>query len=226
MSELFTAAGIHFAKELRIEARTREITVLVAMFSLLLVILASLAFYIDPATSRTLAPGVLWIPIAFAGVLASSRTWARERENHVMRAILAAPSARAGIYLGKLGALMLFISVVEVLLVPAVAVLFHLDLVAILPRLAAILLTGTLAFASASTLFGALTVETRARDLTLSIVVFPLVAPALLAAVVATRDLFGGAPPSDTWNWIKILLAFDLVFLVGGLVLFEPLTSE
>lgn len=226
MNELLRATRLHLMKELRIEARTREITTLVGLFSLLLVILASLAFYTDPVAARSLAPGVLWIPVTFAGVLASGRAWARERENAVLRGVLAAPAPRAAVYLGKLGALMLFLLVVEMVLVPAVAVFFHLDLEKVLGRLLLLLALGTFAFTAASTLFGALTVETRARDLTLSIVVFPLVAPALLSAVVATRELFQGASPADTWNWIKILLAFDLVFLVGGLVLFEPLTSE
>jgi heme exporter protein B len=213
-------------KDLRIEARTREVTVSTGLFALLLVVLTSISFFVDDATSRRIAPGVLWIAIAFAGVLAIGRTWARERENDAMRALLLAPLPRASIYVGKAISALAVVAVIEVMLVPLVAVLFRIDLVPSLPRLLPVLALGTIGFVLTGTLFGAMTVRTRARDLVLSVVVFPLVTPALLAGVVATRGILGGEPIEDTIGWLQILGAFDLAVGACGVLLFGPLVSE
>ncbi|MCA9600900.1 MAG: heme exporter protein CcmB [Polyangiales bacterium] len=213
-------------KEVQAELRSREITVTTGLFAALLTVLASLAFYLDTVSARTIAPGVLWLTITFAGLLAAGRSWAREREHDVMRALLLAPIPRGAIYLGKTLSVLSFLLVVEALLVPLVSILFHLSYDGVLGRFLVLLGTGTFAFVGASMLFAALSVRSSARELVLSILVFPLVAPALLVAVVATRELFGGASPAETWAWVRILVAFDLTFLVAGLVLFEPLVGE
>ena len=214
------------AKDLRIEARTGEVVLSTAFFGALVAILASLSFYLDDATARRLAPGVLWVSIAFAGVLAMGRSWAREREHDVLRGLLLTPASRAGVYLGKALGALAFLLVVEALLVPLVALFFHVWLPPVLLPLAALLLLGTVGFVAAGTLFSAMTVRTRARELVLSVVLFPLIAPALLAGVVATREVFGGAGLAETLGWIRIFAAFDVVFVAGGVLLFEPLISD
>lgn len=223
---LLGAARLIAMKDLRIELRTREITTTTALFAVLIVVLASLSFYMDRGTARNLAPGVLWIAIAFSGVLAMGRSWARERDQDAMRGLLLAPIPRASIYLGKLISTLAFILAVEVVLVPLVGVFFHLDLFDVLGRVGLLLFLGTVGFVAAGTLFAVMSVRTSARDLAISVALFPLVTPALLAGVVATREALGGAPMSSTLGWIYILLAFDLVFLFAGIVLFEPLTSD
>src|SRR5688572_8255555 len=192
MTLLRAAARIAW-KDLRIEARTGEIVLVTGLFATLVTILSSLSFYVDEESARLVAPGVLWIAIAFAGVLAMSRSWAREREQDVMRGLLLAPTPRAAIYLGKLAGALLFLLLVEAILIPLIAVLFHLDLTEVIGRLFVLLLLGTIGFVAAGTLFAAMGVKTAARELTLSVILFPLVAPALLAAVVATRDLLAAA---------------------------------
>jgi len=103
---------------------------------------------------------------------------------------------------------------------------FHIDLLPVLLPVGSLLLLGTIGFVAAGTLFSAMTVRTRARELVLSIVLFPLVSPALLAGVVATREVLGGATLYETLGWVRILTAFDLVFLVGGLLLFDSLMAD
>ena len=224
--ETLRAAGWIAMKDLRIEARTGEVVVTVGLFAVLVTVLASLAFYLDPVTARRVAPGVLWIPITFAGVLAMGRSWAREREQDVMRGLLLAPIPRASIYLGKAAGALAFLLIVEVVLVPIVAILFHLDLTDVIGRLALLLALGTVGFVVSGSLFSAMSVRTTARDMVLGVVIFPLVTPALLTGVVATRELLGGAPLEETLRSVQILAAFDLLFLVGGTVLFGPLTND
>jgi heme exporter protein B len=226
MSSLVRATLALLRKELLVEARTGEVVVTSGLFATLVAVLTSLAFYIDRQFALKVAPGVLWLAILFAGVLAMGRSWSREREHDVLRALLLSPMPRAAIYASKVLSSLLFLSLVEVVLVIEVAVLFNLDLLDVLGSLCALLLLGTLGFCVTGNLFAALSVRSRARDMMLSVVVLPVVAPALLSAAVATRGLLLGAPDSELHGWLLILGAFDLAMSAAGIVLFEPLVAD
>ncbi len=223
---LWSASWLVFRKDLRIEMRSGEILITTGFFALLVAVLSSLSFYIDDLTSKKVAPGVLWISIAFSGVLAMGRSWARERDHDAMRGLLLSPLPRAAIFLGKTLGIFSFLTIVEALLLPLVAVLYRLDLGRTWGAISTLLVMGTIGFSAAGTLFGAMGVRTRTKELVLSVVLFPLVSPALLAGVVATREVLGGADLSEVVNWLRILAAFDLIFVVMGALLFGPLTSD
>jgi heme exporter protein B len=223
---LARAAWILLRKDLQIELRTGEVVVTTGLFATLVTLLASISFFVDEASARLVAPGVLWVTIAFAGVLAMSRSWARERDNDAFRGLLLSPVPRAAIYLGKLLGTLVFLAIVESVVVLQVALLFNLDLLPVLGPLCLLLGLGTLGFAAAGTLFAAMGVRTSARDLVLAVAVFPVIAPALLCGVVGTRELLTGAPMHEIWQWIKILVAFDITFLTAGVLVFEPLVSD
>lgn len=212
-------------KDLAIELRTREITVSTGFFAVLIAAITSLSFFVDDALSRNVAPGVLYVAVAFSAVLAISRSWGREREQDAMRALLVAPIPRLAIYLGKAISTLAFLVVVEAILLPLVALLYHVDFGDVLSELVGILLLATLGIVLAGTLFGAMTVKTSARDLMLSVVLFPLITPVLLGAVVATRELLGHNE-AEVIAWIKILLAYDVVVGLAASVMFDPLVSE
>jgi heme exporter protein B len=139
---------------------------------------------------------------------------------------LLSPLPRPGIYLGKALGIFAFLVLVEVLLVPLLSVLYRVDLGAVLGQITLITLLGTLGFSAAGALFAAMGVRVRTKELVLSVVLFPLVSPALLAGVVATREVLAGASLSEVNDWLRVLTAFDLTFLVLGALLFGPLTSE
>jgi heme exporter protein B len=223
---LWPAAWLVFRKDLRIELRTGEILITTGFFALLVMILTSLSFYLDDVIARRIAPGVLWISIAFAGVLAMGRSFQRERDNDAMRGLLLSPLPRPSIFLGKALGIFTFLVLVELVLVPLLTVLYHVDLSEVLGRLSLITLLGTLGYSAAGALFAAMGVRARTKELVLSVVLFPLISPALLGGVVATREIFGGASLSEVYDWVRVLLAFDLIFLVLGALLFGPLTSE
>ena len=213
-------------KDLRIEARSGEVIVTSSFFALLVVVIASLAFHGGPLGRASVAAGTLWLSVAFAAVLALSRSWQREREESAYVGLLAAPLRRSALYVGKLMSLLLFLGVVLCVVVPLVAVLFAIDLVQMGPALLIIVLCATPGIAAVGTLFGAMTVRTRARDLMLALVLFPLLAPTLLAAVVASRELFGGAPLSELTDYFSLMGLFDFVFLTGGVTMFGMLIDE
>ncbi len=213
-------------KDLRIEARSGEVTTTSAFFALLVVVLASLSFHGGPTSQRLVASGTLWLTVAFAAVLALSRTWQREREEAAFLGLLTLPLSRSALFFGKFIGLWIFLGIVELLVIPIVALFFALELSVVGPGIALVAFTATPGIAATGTLFGSMTVRTRARDLVLAIVLFPLLAPTLLAAVVATRELLGGLPMSELGDYLLLMGLFDFIFLVGGLTLFGLLVDE
>ncbi len=219
-------------KDLRIEASTREIVVTAGYFAALVAIMASISFATGPETTTRVAPGALWLAIVFASVLALGRSWQREREDSALLGLLVSPVPRAAIWCGKALGVLGFVLAVEVVVVPLVALLFHVDLPRVLGPLAVVMLLGTVGVAATGTLFGAMTVRTRARELLLATVLFPLLSPALLSSVAATREIFyasmSGQPVdmSEVGDWLVLLGVFDVVAVGGGLAMFGALIED
>ncbi len=218
--------GAVLRKDLRIELRTREIVTTGGFFAVLVTVMASIAFSAGPRTQVRIAPGAIWLPIAFASVLALGRTWQREREESALTGLLVAPVPRASIFVGKaLGVLVLMLAV-EALVVPVVALLFHVELLDFLPKLLPILLLGTLGIAATGTLFGVMTVRTSARDLVLASVLFPLLSPVLLSSVAGTALVFAGGSFAELRDYLMLLVVFDLVAIAGGVAVFGSLVDD
>ncbi len=213
-------------KDLRIELRTREVTATTGYFAVLVAILASLSYTAGPKTTERVAPGTIWLSLAFTAVLAIGRFWQREREDNAFLALRTAPIARGAIFAGKALTLLLFLTIVEIVVVPVVALVFHIDLPEVIGPLALVLGAGTIGVAATGTLFGAMTVRTRARDLMLAVVLFPLLAPALLAGVSATREILVGAELSELRDYFLLFGVFDFIAVVGGLGLFGALIED
>lgn len=210
-------------KDLLIERRTREITTTSAFFAALVAITSSVALQSGADTRTRVAPAVIWIATAFAAVLAVGKTWQREREEGALDGLLVSPVHRSSIFAGKAIGIIAFLVVVEIVTIPLVSLLFSIDLFDVGPGMILITAFALPGICATGTLFGAMTVRTRARDLVLASVLFPLLLPTLLAAVAATRELFGGAPTSALQDYLVIMLVFDVVFTAGGLALFGPL---
>lgn len=210
-------------KDLAIEARTGEVTVTTGFFAVLVVVLASMSFFGGPAAGRVVVSGVLWLSIAFAAVLALGRSWAREREEGALQGLLVTPLQPSALYAGKAAGLLTFLFAVELVVFPLAALFFSVDLLTHGAGLVAIALIATPGISASGTLFGAMTVRTRARDLILAIILFPLLAPTLLTAVAATREVLQGVPLAQLGDYFRLMAVFDLTFVVGGLALFGSL---
>ena len=219
-------------KDLRTELRTREIVTTSGFFAALVAIMASVAFYSGPETTSKIAPGAIWLSVAFASVLALGRTWQREREESALTGLLVSPIPRASIFLGKALGILIFVTIVELIVIPIVALMFHVELLPVLGPLALVVFLGTLGVAATGTLFGAMTVRTRARDLVLATVLFPLLAPTLVSGVAATRELFAasGSPQGidvdSVVDYLMLLGIFDVVGIAGGVGLFGALLED
>jgi heme exporter protein B len=213
-------------KDFAIELRTGEIVMTGGFFAILVTVIASLSLWSGPSTKNEVAAAVIWLATAFAAVLALSRSWQREREESTLDGLLIAPISPSAIYFGKALGILTFLFVIELLVIPTCALFFSLDLLEVLPGLCLLCAIATPGVAATGTLFGVMTVRTRARDLVLSIVLFPLLAPTLLAATVATRVLFEGDVMGEMGDFLRIMLLFDAVFVAGGLAMFGTLAEQ
>ena len=214
-------------KDFTIEAKSGEILYTTLFFAVSCVLIFAMAFVKEGEPVEGAGAGILWIAVFFAGNLALGRTFERERYSETLRALLLAPAPRAAIYLGKLLGIVLLLSLTELFLVPAVAFLFHAPLFARPLLMAALLLLGTIGFASVGTLFAAMLVRTRARDAMLPILLYPITIPVIIAGVLGTSALL--QTPADepmATLWIAVLVCFDVVFVTLALWMFEPLMTE
>ncbi len=214
-------------KDVAIEVRSREILYTTLFFALSCVLVFAFALVREGRVVEDASAGILWIAIAFAGTLALGRTFERERYGETLRALLLAPAPRAAIYVGKLLGIVLLLVVAEVMLVPLVALLFGAALFARPLLLAGLLLTGTVGFAAVGTLFAAMLVRSRTRDLMLPILLYPITVPVIIAGVRGTAALLQPKPDEAiALMWIALLLCFDVVFVTLALWTFEPLMTE
>jgi heme exporter protein B len=214
-------------KDVAIEAKSWELLTTTLFFALSCVVIFAFAFVKEGRAIEDAAAGILWIAIAFSGTLALGRTFERERYGETLRALLLAPAPRAALYVGKLLGMLALLGLAELLLVPLVALLFQAPLFGSPLLLLALLTEGTLGFCAVGTLFAAMLVRARSRDVLLPILLYPIIIPVIIGGVRGTAALLGAPPDEPTAvMWIGILAAFDVVFLTLALWTFEPLMAE
>jgi heme exporter protein CcmB len=173
------------------------------------------------------AAGILWVAIAFSGTLALGRTFERERQGETLRALLLSPVERPAIYLGKLMGVLVLAAVVNLPLVPIVALLFNAPLDRAPLLLGALVVAGTVGFAVVGTLFAAILVRAQSRDVLLPVALYPLTVPVLIGGVRGTAALFAPEPnPAVAQSWLAMLVFFDVVFLTLSLWTFAPVMRE
>lgn len=212
-------------KDLRLELRGGESTISLIAMSLL--ILVALVFALNPAGGDSgAAAGALWVAMIFSGMLGSTRALLAERDNGCIRALLLSPADRTAIYCAKLSAAFIFMAAAECAAVIILALFFNLAFDMRIVRLAPILALGALGFSALATLLAAISGRMRAGDLLLPMLAVPMFVPALIAGVKASGAALGGAPFADFAQWTKILIAFDVLFLGAGYLLFEHVIGE
>ncbi|HTM19682.1 MAG TPA: heme exporter protein CcmB [Kofleriaceae bacterium] len=212
-------------KDLRVELRSREILATMTFFAAMVVLLFSFAFIKGDEVVADVAPGILWVSIAFAGTLGLSRGFDRERESDTMRGLLLAPASRTAIFLGKALAILFYMMLVEIVVVPLVAFLFEVPLFDYPLALVATLVAGSFGFAAVGTVFAAMLLRSRSRDVLLPVVLYPILVPLLIACTRSTASLLEGDLES-VWYLLQFIGLFDGVFVVVSLWVFESLVIE
>jgi len=213
-------------KDITTEFRTKEIFTSLLVFTLLVALVFAFAF--DPGSQRMreLAPGILWVAFTFGGVLGLNRSFLAEKENDCLQGLLLSPMDRGALYLGKMIGNVLFMGIIEIFTFPVFAAFLNLPLFEVLLRLIVVIVLSTIGFAAVGTLFAAMSVNTRTREVMLPILLFPVAVPVIIAAVKATGKVLAGDPLGDAADWLKLLGVFDVIFVVICFLTFEYVVEE
>ena len=205
-------------KELTVEWRTKEVLYTSLFFAVLLATVFMFGFFEGDRFSRTggyikLGPGVMWIGLIFAATIGFNRSFSREKESGSLEALRLIPGVHRPLFWGKCCANLIVLGLVEIILVPAVAIFFPMPLFTMLPRLAIVLFLGSVGLVALGTLLSATLVNIRLREVLMPLVLFPLIVPLLVAAVSATEQLILNNLESY-WDWTFLMIAFDAIYLV------------
>jgi len=224
MKKFLGKAFIILWKDILSELRTRDIATSVLVFALLVIVIFNFAF--EPGTEQKaiVAPGILWVSFTFAGVLSLGRSFVLEKEKGCLEGLMLCPVDREVLYLGKMLGSLIFMMIIEAIVFPIFLMLFDLPLFS--PMLGLIAILATVGFVSVGTLFSAMAVNTRARDVMLPILFFPVVTPVIIAAVKASGLVLEEGPWSDISSWLLLLASFDIIFLVASALVFGFIIEE
>jgi len=213
-------------KDLQIEFRTKETVAALLLLGLLTLTVLSFAFDPTSALRAEAAPGSLWVALIFAGVLGLSRSFVAERENDCLHGLLLAPVDRGTIYLAKAVANVLFMLMAQVVIVPIFLFFFNVPVGLNLFGVMLALALGLVGFSAIGTLFAAISVRTRVREVMLPLLMLPLTVPIFIAGVKVTGRLLAGKPWAEVTPWLHLMVGFDVVFLVVGWLVFEYAVEE
>jgi heme exporter protein B len=210
------------AKDLRAELRTKEAVNAALAFAVMILVLFSFAFDPEESTTRMISGGLLWIVFAFAGTLVLNRSFARELPNDCLDSLVAAPVSGAVLFLGKALANYLLVMAVELVALPVFGILYNVRWYQWFWQVMLVLALGTWGITVIGTIFSALTVNIRLREVMLPMITYPMLVPALMGAMQLTVDLVNGKPiGGDSSVWLKFLIGFDVIYTAASLLLVE-----
>jgi heme exporter protein B len=210
--QTFHKALVIIWKDLLAELRTKEMFSSMFVFALLLIVVFSFSFDLRVENVVQVAPGVLWVTFAFASTLELNRSLSSELQEAGLDGLLLAPMERSTVYLGKMLGNVLLIAIAQAFVLPILSALFDLNLFQ--PLLLVTIVLGTIGFSAVGTLLSTMAVNTRAREVLLPVLLFPIVLPVVLSAVKLTAGILDGAPWADLIPWLRLLVGFDIIFLV------------
>ena len=212
-------AAATLSKDLRLEWRSKDAINSMLFFALLVVVIFSFSFNPTAEESRRIAGGLVWVAFLFAAVVALNQTWARELRNQVLDAYRVSPAPANALFLAKASGNFIFVSVLEALMTPLFIIFYSLRALGPVWQLIPVAVLGTWALVVNGTFFAAMSLRTRSREIMLPLLLFPISIPALLAMVEATSAILTGEVSAKFW--IVLLVAYDVVFTTGCLLLFE-----
>jgi heme exporter protein B len=215
-------------KDLLMEFRTKQMLNSMVIFSLLVIVIfnysfSNILFNIDVAD---IAPGILWIAFTFAGMLGLSRSFSSEMEEGCLDGLKLCPVDPSTIYLGKVVSNLVIMFLIEAIIVPLFIVLFNFSDVKGLAGLIVIILLGTIGFILVGTLFSALTVNMRTREILLPVILFPIIIPLIMSSVMATQKVLSTGDLFAAIDEIRLLVVYDLVFFIAAQLVFEYVIED
>jgi heme exporter protein B len=211
-------------KDLMLELRTRE--AIAGLAVLVLLILLTFTFALDPEGAGAAAPAVQWVTFIFAGLMAIQRAFLLERENGAWYGLLLSPIDRGAIFVAKMASNVIVLGIAQLVLLALLALLIGIPTATAPLALMLVNVLGLVGFSALATLFAAISVRVRAREMLLPLLVLPLLVPLVICAVEASRIVMAGGSVASAGAWLRVLATFDVMFSVAGWMIFEQLVQE
>jgi heme exporter protein B len=221
----FAAAWLVARKDLEIEFRTRTAFFSALVFAVLALAIFYFAWDASIVSPNDRAPGVLWVVLTFSALLGLQRSFALEEHDRGIDALLVSPISRESIYLGKAIGNLIFLCAIQAVAIPALVLFYNMPIGKPLLIVSGIVFLAMVGIVAVGTLFSAMAVNTRLAELLLPMLSLPFFVPVLMNAAAASTAIFAGRPVSEVSHLLKILVAFDIVFVFACTIAF-PFTLE
>ena len=213
-------------KDFVTELKTRELFSAMFVFALLVILIFIFSVNLSIVDASEVGPGILWVAFLFSGTLGLNRSFVLEKENGCLMGLMLAPADRTAIYFGKLISNLVFLSIMELFILPLFMIFFNIDILEHLLSLLLVIFLGTLGFCSLGTLLSSLASNLKTREIMLPILLYPLLIPIVIGVVRMTGQVLAGAPLSEMLNWIGLTASFDIIYIGVSIMTIDHILEE
>jgi heme exporter protein B len=213
-------------KDFVTELKTRELLSAMFIFALLVILIFIFSINLSIVKASEVGPGILWVAFLFAGTIGLNRSFMLEKENDCLMGLMLVPADRTAIYFGKLISNLIFLSLMELFILPLFMIFFNIDLLSHLGPLLVVVFLGTLGFCALGTLLSSLSSNLKTREIMLPILLYPLLIPIIIAAVRMTGQILDGTELFDMMKWIGLTASFDIIYIGVSIMTIDHILEE
>ena len=213
-------------KDFVTELKTRELLSSMFIFALLVILIFIFSINLSIVKASEVGPGILWVAFLFAGTIGLNRSFMLEKENGCLMGLMLVPADRTTIYFGKLISNLIFLSIMELFILPLFMIFFNIDLLSHLGPLLVVVFLGTLGFCALGTLLSSLSANLKTREIMLPILLYPLLIPIIIGAVRMTGQILDGTELADMMKWIGLTASFDIIYIGVSIMTIDHILEE
>ena len=213
-------------KDFVTELKTRELLSAMFIFALLVILIFIFSINLSIVKASEVGPGILWVAFLFAGTIGLNRSFMLEKENSCLMGLMLVPADRTTIYFGKLISNLIFLSIMELFILPLFMIFFNIDLLSHLGPLLVVVFLGTLGFCALGTLLSSLSANLKTREIMLPILLYPLLIPIIIGAVRMTGQILDGTELADMMKWIGLTASFDIIYIGVSIMTIDHILEE
>ena len=213
-------------KDFVTELKTRELLSAMFIFALLVILIFIFSINLSIVKASEVGPGILWVAFLFAGTIGLNRSFMLEKENSCLMGLMLVPADRTTIYFGKLISNLIFLSIMELFILPLFMIFFNIDLLSHLGPLLVVVFLGTLGFCALGTLLSSLSANLKTREIMLPILLYPLLIPIIIGAVRMTGQVLDGTELADMMKWIGLTASFDIIYIGVSIMTIDHILEE
>ena len=213
-------------KDFVTELKTRELLSAMFIFALLVILIFIFSINLSIVKASEVGPGILWVAFLFAGTIGLNRSFMLEKENGCLMGLMLVPADRTAIYFGKLISNLIFLSIMELFILPLFMIFFNIDLLSHLGPLLVVVFLGTLGFCALGTLLSSLSANLKTREIMLPILLYPLLIPIIIGAVRMTGQVLDGTELADMMKWIGLTASFDIIYIGVSIMTIDHILEE